>query len=382
MRKLVALLLISTQAFAGLPPTTSKVSGDSTDFVTFKYRFPNFTATRTGVITQLNINSVAGGGTGLGTLTANNILIGNGTSNVTFLAPSSNGNIILDNGTSFVSAAPPTSMSGSTNILNVGLSTSVSSNALTIELKQSDGSTDPTSGSPSYIGFRSSTATSGAYNQRSVTSSLSITIPSGTTIGTASNTQENIYVYAIDNAGTVELAVSVAAYTEQGATVNTTAISGGSTRTSVYSTTARSGVPIRLIGKLTITEGVAGTWASNATIVTISPFNYGALTNEDSSIYRYEVARASSACSSTPCTLSYKTSGITNVTRSTTGSYSANFPVGTFSSPPVCIVVNNTVNRVTYSGGNTTATTFPFQTGTTGGSNEDDAFSVFCVGPR
>ena len=48
---------------------------------------------------------VANGGTGLATLTANNVLIGNGTGNVAFVAPGTNGNILTSNGTAWTSAA-------------------------------------------------------------------------------------------------------------------------------------------------------------------------------------------------------------------------------------------------------------------------------------
>lgn len=50
--------------------------------------------------------AVASGGTGLATLTANNVLIGNGTSNVTFVAPSTNGNVLTSNGTTWISSTP------------------------------------------------------------------------------------------------------------------------------------------------------------------------------------------------------------------------------------------------------------------------------------
>jgi len=49
---------------------------------------------------------VANGGTGLTTLTANNVIIGNGTSAVNFVAPGSNGNVLTSNGTTWTSAAP------------------------------------------------------------------------------------------------------------------------------------------------------------------------------------------------------------------------------------------------------------------------------------
>jgi len=46
------------------------------------------------------------GGTGLTTLTANNVLIGNGTGNVTFVAPGTTGNVLTSNGTVWQSTAP------------------------------------------------------------------------------------------------------------------------------------------------------------------------------------------------------------------------------------------------------------------------------------
>jgi len=52
---------------------------------------------------------VNNGGTGAATLTANSILVGNGTSAVAFVAPSSNGNVLTSNGTNWFSGAPPVS---------------------------------------------------------------------------------------------------------------------------------------------------------------------------------------------------------------------------------------------------------------------------------
>jgi hypothetical protein len=51
---------------------------------------------------------VVNGGTGLGTLTANNLLVGAGTSDVTFIAPGSNGNFLASNGTVFASSSGAT----------------------------------------------------------------------------------------------------------------------------------------------------------------------------------------------------------------------------------------------------------------------------------
>jgi hypothetical protein len=50
----------------------------------------------------------SGGGTGAYTLTANNVIIGNGTSAVGFVAPGTSGNLLTSNGTTWTSAAAPT----------------------------------------------------------------------------------------------------------------------------------------------------------------------------------------------------------------------------------------------------------------------------------
>jgi hypothetical protein len=49
---------------------------------------------------------VANGGTGASTLTANNVIVGNGTSAVQFVAPGTTGNVLTSNGTTWASTAP------------------------------------------------------------------------------------------------------------------------------------------------------------------------------------------------------------------------------------------------------------------------------------
>lgn len=52
---------------------------------------------------------VAQGGTGLATLTTNNVILGNGASAPSFIAPSTSGNVLTSNGTTWASAPAPTS---------------------------------------------------------------------------------------------------------------------------------------------------------------------------------------------------------------------------------------------------------------------------------
>jgi hypothetical protein len=63
--------------------------------------FANLTTNVTGTL------PVANGGTSLATLTANNVILGNGTSAPLFVAPSTSGNVLTSNGTTWQSSAPP-----------------------------------------------------------------------------------------------------------------------------------------------------------------------------------------------------------------------------------------------------------------------------------
>lgn len=57
-----------------------------------------------GSITGITDLAVADGGTGRSTLTANNVILGNGTSAVNFVAPGTAGNILVSNGTTWSSS--------------------------------------------------------------------------------------------------------------------------------------------------------------------------------------------------------------------------------------------------------------------------------------
>lgn len=159
-------------------------------------------------------------------------------------------------------------LDGPGTLQNLSITASVATSALTVALKDAAGS-DPSSTSPVRIAFRNSTATTGSVTVRSVTSATSVVVSSGSTLGTTSAVASYIYVYAIDNSGTVELAVSSKLF-QDGELVSTTAEGGAGaadSATVMYSTTARSNVPCRLIGRMSSTQATAGTWATAPTPV-------------------------------------------------------------------------------------------------------------------
>lgn len=152
-------------------------------------------------------------------------------------------------------------------LTNVGIATSVASSALTITLKQADGSSDCTSGSPCKVAFRSSTQSSGAINLRSITSSLSVTVPSTATLGHGSSLKGYIYVYLVDNSGTVSLAVA-SSHKDEKTLQSVTAISTSSDDNTLYGT-ALTTKPVRLIAIMESTQTTAGTWDAVPTSVSL-----------------------------------------------------------------------------------------------------------------
>jgi hypothetical protein len=136
------------------------------------------------------------------------------------------------------------------------ITAAVSASALTVTLN------------PTTLDFRSATLASGTLVSRVISSAISVTVSSGSTLGTVSAVQSRIVVLALDNAGTVELAVVNIAggndLTETGL-ISTTAEGGAGAADSastIYSTTARSSVAYRVVGYIESTQATAGTWAT------------------------------------------------------------------------------------------------------------------------
>lgn len=82
-----------------------------TSLVSTGVQFPDNSVQTTAAVT--GTIPVASGGTGRTTLTANNVILGNGTSAVNFVAPGTAGNVLASNGTTWVSSAPSAAGVGS-----------------------------------------------------------------------------------------------------------------------------------------------------------------------------------------------------------------------------------------------------------------------------
>ena len=77
MKNIILLLtLFSHVALGALPPTSTKLNGETNYSTTFKFNFPHFAGTHNGTEVNLGILAPSGGGTGLNTLGAANSVLG------------------------------------------------------------------------------------------------------------------------------------------------------------------------------------------------------------------------------------------------------------------------------------------------------------------
>jgi len=123
------------------------------------------------------------------------------------------------------------------------------------------------------IQFRSATLGSGTPEARVVVSPISMVVSDGSTLGAFSGSTSRIAVLAIDNAGTVEVAVvntSGGLALDEAGLISTTAeggAGGADSVSTVYSTTARTNVAYRVIGYYDELQATAGTHVSALTLV-------------------------------------------------------------------------------------------------------------------
>ena len=247
------------------------------------------------------------------------------------------------------------SFEGSSNIPYKQIPTitaTVASNILTLGLN------------PCSLDFRSSTASSGSTTTRNVTAAISMTVSNGSTLGAASGILAKLAVLAIDNAGTVELAVVNAnayGFLDERTLISTTAEGGtgaADSGTVIYSTTARTSVPFRIVGYVESTQATAGAYAT-------APSNIagmgGAIVPQPN-----PVITSGTAVSTATTSFTGATSGIS--TTLTASSVTGTIAVGQVISG-TNIVAGTTITALgTGTGGAGTYTISPASTGTVSGT--------------
>jgi hypothetical protein len=182
------------------------------------------------------------------------------------------GNMVVLNGSALV---PPALLpvDAAATMINGLIAADVAGNALTLTIATLAGAA-PSTDDPVIIIFRSLTPGSAKVFARQITSALSITIPSGATLGHSSARDQQFILYGIDNAGVVELAVATPLFDQSVRLKTTTTIGAGSTSaTGFYSTTGRSNLPWSPIARCVSNQTTAGTWTAVPTQIDSAPFS-------------------------------------------------------------------------------------------------------------
>ncbi len=223
---------------------------------------------------------------GLGTYTASGTTL----TRTTVLASSNSGAAVsLSAGTKRVFVVNPAAaftqrnnVFGSGNTLvNGTLVESHSGNAATYAIKDANGN-DPSVASPVYVAFRSATATSGTYSILTLTAATSITISSGSSVGSHGSSKAfRIWVVGFNDGGTFRLGVINAVTTPSGDTTEVYPVrndilasstaeggAGGADVNGVYYTgTAVTSKAITVLGYMEYGSGLVtpGTWDASPT---------------------------------------------------------------------------------------------------------------------
>lgn len=207
--------------------------------------------------------------------------------NASITVPSGSGFLVFTDGSNWYTSGLQGTLVGKQlmygDIINGTIAEANATNAVTYTLKTLAGGT-PSSSDPVLICFRNSTVGTGNYVFRSVTSALSVTVSSGSTLGTANNVPARVWIGLLDNAGTVELFVinclsgSNVYGLGQFPIITTTAEGGAGAADSAqvpYSTSARTSKAYVILGYAEYAAGLATAGSWNVSPTRIQLFSQG-----------------------------------------------------------------------------------------------------------
>ena len=216
---------------------------------------------------------------------------------------------------------------GFSSPINLSLSCTAVSNALTCSMLSGQTGGNPSALSPIYVPFRNATSANGGVVWRTVTSAASFTISGGNTMGCVSASPCRLWLLAADNAGTVQ----VCAYNAASASGSTPILAvnegtlqssgagtgGGSATQSIFcNASSLSGVAVRYIGYVEYTTlTTAGNWTTP---------NFVQLFGPGVARPGTQVGPAIQVCTTSPTTLASGSYTSTPVTTSPTLSSAAN----------------------------------------------------------
>jgi hypothetical protein len=191
-------------------------------------------------------------------------------------------------------------------IINGFLDWQVAGNALTVSLKTL-GSANPSASDPVYVSMRSTTVGSGQPTLVAITAALSVTISSGSSIGTVTNDPFRAWCVLFDDAGTSRLGIincwdGSSIYPLAGWGVESSTAEGGAGNADsahvIYTGTAVAAKAFSVLGWATWEAGLtAGAWSTNPTRVHMQGGSSSVLPGEE--IRRFRSASGALATGAT-----------------------------------------------------------------------------------
>lgn len=149
---------------------------------------------------------------------------------------------------------------------NIRIVNSVSANQLFVSIV-TDAGTNASATNPIYIAFNndvSGDTTTWRSDIATITGALQLGVASGGSFGMTSGKNQYLYLYLLDDAGTVDICASGDSGWSDGILNSVTQVSSGSTSATVlYCQSAHTGgMPTKYIGFVQMTEATAGTYAT------------------------------------------------------------------------------------------------------------------------
>ena len=216
---------------AGAPTKTNFSAGTKDVFVTYPADRSVFSDGTNIVPDTAAVLLPSSGGTGQSSLTANNVILGNGTSAVQFVAPGTSGNVLTSNGTTWTSAA------------SAGGGFASGTAMMFVQTAAPTGWTKSTTHDNKALRVVSGTASSGgsvnfttAFASRSVSGTVGHTTLSTSEIPSHSHGGDGGRSYRMVGSGALN--ISTVAGTNNGSAANTASTGGGGSHNHTFTGTA------------------------------------------------------------------------------------------------------------------------------------------------
>lgn len=314
------------------------------------------------------------------------------TSNYALVLPNTDGDsgqVLSSDGSGNLSWTTAATASNSSNnpyeLSNYGLAVSTAANAMTIALKTKDGG-DPDGSDSVTIGFRNGSSAVGSYTQASVSSALSLTISAGSTLGTTSGASAFVYVYAVNNSGTVSLAAIGRSTVDEGTLQHIFAEGGAGAADGasvLYGPATLTSKPVRLIGRLNVNEATAGTWDAVPIEISLPPFED---LSQIISTGRYGVRFASARIANTGTASIITQDGdwLTAATKIGTGRVDLTFKPQLWPQAPSCVCAyeDNATSAGMCAPSPISVNTVTVRTVDSSNTSTDKNFNIHCVGGK